>query len=190
VRRSYRRRPTGDGELDSPEVLELAKNERWFLAHTLPKGERRAQFNLKVQGFKTYTPWILKTIRHARQFRTVHTPLFPGYLFVILDLARDRWLSIRSTSGVSSLITRDGLPVSVPPGVVEALIDQTDGINVTRLDADLATGRSVRILSGPFAEFVGTLERLDEAGRVRVLLDMLGTAVPVTLHRTVLALAA
>jgi transcription elongation factor/antiterminator RfaH len=173
--------------LNSLEALKLAQNESWFLVHTLPKGEQRAQFHLTAQGFRTYTPWILKTIRHARQFRTVSAPLFPGYLFVILDLGRDRWLSVRNTVGVSSLVSRDGRPVPVPPGIVEVFIEHADGANLARLDADLATGRLVRILSGPFADFVGTLERLDEAGRVRVLLDMMGTVLPVALHRSVLS---
>jgi transcriptional antiterminator RfaH len=48
----------------------------------------------------------------------------------------------------------------------------------------------VRILSGPFADFVGTLKRLEETGRVQVLLEMMGTAVPVTLHRSALSPAA
>jgi transcriptional antiterminator RfaH len=78
-------------------------------------------------------------------------------------------------------------PKPVPAGIVEGLIAQTDAKNVTRLDAGLATGRSVRILSGPFAQLVGTLERLDDAGRVRVLLEIMGTAVPVALHRAALA---
>jgi len=50
--------------------------------------------------------------------------------------------------------------------------------------------QSVRILTGPFADFVGKLDRLDDAGRVRVLLDMMGTAVPVALHRSALCPAA
>jgi transcription antitermination factor NusG len=48
----------------------------------------------------------------------------------------------------------------------------------------------VRILTGQFANFVGTLERLDDAGRVRVLLEMMGTAVPVSLRRSALSPAA
>jgi transcriptional antiterminator RfaH len=167
----------------------LAGNERWFLAHTLPKSERRAELHLGAQGFRTYLPQIRKTIRHARQLRTVRAPLFPRYLFVTLDLERDRWLSVRSTVGVSSLFTQDGRPVPVPVGIVESLIEQCDG-NVTRLDTRLVKGQHVRILSGPFADFVGTLERLDEAGRVQVLLEMMGTSVPVTLHRSALAPAA
>ena len=83
----------------------LAGNERWFLAHTLPKSERKAELHLGAQGFRTYLPQIQKTVRHARQLRTVRAPLFPRYLFVILDLERDRWLSVRSTVGVSRLFT-------------------------------------------------------------------------------------
>jgi transcription elongation factor/antiterminator RfaH len=168
----------------------LAGNERWFLAHTLPKSEWKAELHLGAQGFRTFQPQIRKTIRHARQLKTVRAPLFPRYLFVILDLKRDRWLSVRSTVGVSSLYgSRDGRPVPVPIGIVESLIERSDD-TLTRLDNDLVKGQQVRILTGPFVDFVGTLDRLNEAGRVRVLLEMMGTAVPLTLHRSALAPAA
>jgi transcriptional antiterminator RfaH len=111
-------------------------------------------------------------------------------MFLILDLGCDPWLSVRSTVGVSSLFTCEDRPVPVPYGVVEALIARTDEANLTRFDAALTTGQTVRILSGPFADFVGTLERLDAGGRVRVLLTMMGTAVPVALHRSALLPAA
>jgi transcription elongation factor/antiterminator RfaH len=167
----------------------LTENERWFLAHTQPNGERKAELHLGAQGFRAYLPQIQKTIRHARKLRTVQAPLFPRYLFIILDLERDRWLSVRSTVGVSRLFTQDDRPVPVPVGIVESLIAQSDG-NLTRLDTHLVKGQSVRILSGPFADFVGTLERLDEAGRVQVLLKMMGATVPVSLHRSALSPAA
>ena len=47
--------------------------------------------------------------------------------------------------------------------------------NLALFTSGMATGQSVRILSGPFANVVGRLERLDAAGRVRVLLDMMGS---------------
>jgi transcription elongation factor/antiterminator RfaH len=171
-------------------TLALQGNERWFLVHTQPKSERKAELHLGAQGFKTYFPQVQKTVRHARQLRTVRAPLFPRYLFLILDLGRDRWLSVRSTFGVSSLFTCEDRPVPVPKGVVEALIARTDEANLTSFEVDLAMGQTVRILSGPFAEFVGTLERLDAAGRVRVLLTMMGSTVPVALHRSALLPAA
>ena len=168
----------------------LAGNERWFLVHTLPKSEARAELRLSAQGYRYYLPLFEKTIRHARKLRTVRAPLFPRYLFVILDLARDNWSPIRSTIGVSRLFSaQDGRPVPVPVGVVESLIERSDG-QVTRLDTNLVRGQRVRILSGPFADFAGTLARLDGAGRVQVLLEMMGTEVPVTLYRSALAPAA
>ena len=170
--------------------LALEANERWFLVHTQPNNERRAELHLGGQGFRTHFPTIQKTIRHARQLRTVRAPLFPRYIFIILDLERDRWLSVRSTVGVSSLFTCDGRPIPVPEGIVETLIENTDEANLTLFSSGLRPGQPVRILSGPFVDFVGTLERLDDAGRVRVLLDMMGTAVPVALRRIAICPAA
>jgi transcription elongation factor/antiterminator RfaH len=171
-------------------TLALEGNERWFLVHTLPHNERRAELHLGAQGFRTHFPTIEKTIRHARQLRTVRAPLFPRYIFLILDLGRDRWLSVGSTVGVSSLYTCENRPVPVPKGIVETLIENTDEANLSLFSSGLTTGQPVRILSGPFVDFVGTLERLDAAGRVRVLLEMMGTAVPVALRRSAICPAA
>jgi transcriptional antiterminator RfaH len=174
----------------TPGSLALEANERWYLVHTLPHGERRAQLHLGAQGFRTHFPTIQKTIRHARKLRTVRAPLFPRYIFLVLDLGRDRWLSVWGTFGVSSLYTCEDRPVPVPEGIVETLIANTDEANLALFTSGLKTGQSVRILSGPFANFVGKLERLDAAGRIRVLLEMMGTAVPVALRRSAICPAA
>jgi transcription elongation factor/antiterminator RfaH len=171
------------------ETLALAGNERWFLVHTLPRSERRARLHLEAQGFRTHLPEISKTIRHARKLRTVYSPLFARYLFTILDLGRDPWLSVRSTFGVSSLFTCDSRPVPVPEGVVEALIERAERGSLILCDG-LRKGQRARILSGPFVDFVGTLERLDENGRVRILIEMMGTAVAVAVDRSRLMPAA
>ena len=174
----------------SGRSLALEGNERWYLVHTLPHNERRAQLHLGAQGLRTHFPTIQKTIRHARRLRTVRAPLFPRYVFLILDLGRDRWLSVQSTVGVSCLYSCEGRPVRVPEGIVETLIANTDEANLALFTSGLTIGQSVRILSGPFANFVGRLERLDAAGRIRVLLDMMGTAVPVALRRSAICPAA
>jgi transcription elongation factor/antiterminator RfaH len=163
----------------------LEEDERWFLVHTLPKSEGRAEVHLRAQGFRTHLPQINRTVRHARRFRNVQAPLFPRYMFLILDLSRDRWLSVRSTIGVSALFTCEGRPIPVPAGVVEDLISSYDQ-TVESLDSRFARGQSVRILSGPFAELIGTLDRLDAGGRTRVLLEIMSTVVPVSIHRQAL----
>jgi transcription elongation factor/antiterminator RfaH len=163
---------------------------RWYLVRTRPKSEKKAQWHLAAQGFQTYLPQIQRTIRHARKLTTVQVPLFPGYLFIALDLEQDRWVSVRSTVGVLSLFSHpDGPPIPVPVGVVESLIERSNR-NVVRLDTGLVQGQDVRVLSGPFADLIGTLHRIDDNSRVQVLLQMMGAQVPVTLHRSALAPAA
>ena len=170
--------------------LALEGNERWFLVYTQPKSEIRAEMHLKAQGFRPYLPQLQKTIRHARQLKTIWAPLFPRYIFLILDLERDRFLSVRSTVGVSSVFSCENRPVPVPEGIVEALVARKNEGGLALFHAGLTRGQTVRIVSGPFADFVGTIERLDGAGRVRILLNMMGTAVPLALHTSALLPAA
>jgi transcription elongation factor/antiterminator RfaH len=164
--------------------LGLTGNQRWFLAQTLARMEPQASVQLHRQGFRTYLPQYVRTIRHARQLRTVLAPLFPSYIFVILDLRRDRWLSVRSTVGVARLVGADDRPLPVPHGIVESLIAHAAEANVTLFGDGLQVGERVRIATGPFAEFIGTLERLDNSGRVRVLLNMMRGEVRISLQRS------
>lgn len=163
--------------MGSPDVFR--NGSHWFAVNIRPNCERKAVLNLERQGFETFLPVQVKTVRHARQYRTVCRPLFPGYLFVALDLGRDRWRSVNGTHGVVTLVMNGGEPSRVPAGIVEGLIAVATDKGVVRFDHELVAGQKVKILTGPFADFVGTLERLDDQGRVKVLLDMMGGSVPV-----------
>jgi len=106
----------------------------------------------------------------------VRAALFPRYLFTALDLDHDRWRSVNGTFGVTSLVGADGRPDPVPEGVVEALLDRQDASGTIRFN--LRESQAVRVLAGPFSDVIGVIERLDDNGRVRVLLDMMGSKVP------------
>jgi transcriptional antiterminator RfaH len=70
---------------------------RWYVVHIRAQGEKCADLNLRRQGFVTYLPRYLRTRRHTRRIETVARPLFPRYLFVAMDIARDRWWAVQST---------------------------------------------------------------------------------------------
>jgi len=70
-------------------------------------------------------------------------------------------------------------PQPVPLGIVETLVASTGEDGLLKVRPQLSVGDPVRLLQGPFAEYLGTLDRLDGSGRVRVLLEMLGRRVPV-----------
>jgi len=170
--------------------LNLGQGERWFVARVLPNREATAQFNLHRQGYRCFSPKVRRTVRHARTMRNVLAPLFPGYIFVILDLSLHRWRAVNSTLGVASLIMGAEQPMPVPMGIVETLVTATEASGLVRLDRDLQIGEKVRIVSGPFADALCRLVHLDDRGRVRVLLEFMGTEVTAQLDRSCLVPAA
>jgi transcription elongation factor/antiterminator RfaH len=167
--------------------LALAERERWYVARTLPQREFRAAQQLGNQGFRSFVPRYWKNRRHARKVETVSVPLFPRYIFTILDPGRDRWRSINGTFGVDRLITYGAEPQPVPRGVVESLLEAADTEGNVQFDFHLKVGQSVRVTAGPFADLIGELEYLDDNGRVRVLLEIMGGKTRVALAQTLLA---
>jgi len=170
-----------EGSTETSRLLELQEPERWYVARTQPHRETQAARQLDNQDFRVFVPRILKSRRHARKFDTVRAPLFPRYIFVALDLSRDRWRSVNGTLGVDRLLMRGGEPEPVPRGLVEQLAEAASPDGVVRGGPPLKEGQSVRVTAGPFADLIGTLERLDDNDRVRVLLDILGGKIPVLL---------
>ena len=169
---------------------EGSANERWYVVHTQPHAETRAITNLERQGYVIFCPRTYKTVRHARKKTNVLAPLFPNYLFLNLDLTCEQWRSVNGTSGVVRLIMQGEAPQPVPQGIVEALQSSLSADGTLDWAPRFKIGQSVRIAEGPFADLVGTLEALDAAGRVRVLLDLLGRSVSVALRCEALAAAA
>ena len=167
--------------------LPLAEQERWYVARTLAQRELQAEQQLANQGFRVFVPRYWKNRRHARKVETISAALFPRYIFVVLDRTRDRWRSINGTFGVDRLLMYAGEPQPVPEGVVESLISAADPKGNVHFHFHLKEGQTIRITAGPFADFVGQLERLDETDRVRVLLEIMGGKVRVALAQSLVA---
>ncbi len=164
--------------------MALFSGERWFLACTWPHREATAETHLRRQGFRSFLPQYLKTVRHARKMRNVIAPIFPRYLFVALNLERDRWRSVNSTMGVTTLFMVNDRPVPAPAGIVETLIRSADRSGGLQFSDSLERGQKVRLVAGPFAQALGVLDRLDDAGRVEVLLEIMGGGIRVRLARS------
>lgn len=156
--------------------------ERWYVVQSQPNAEMKAIVHLNRQGFETYLPRYLKRRRHARRAEIVPTPLFPRYLFVGIDLERQRWRSIFSTVGISRLVCNGEVPTPVPEQVIEALQARHDGNGYVTLDQlpTFRTGDKIRVQDGAFAGCLGLYEGLKDSERVAILLDMLGRKVRVT----------
>ena len=98
----------------------------WCVVQSHPQAERRAHANLHIAGFNAYLPLITRRTP-CRHWRT--TALFPGYLFVQLDLSKP-WHPVIRCPGVYCLVSFDGSPAPCPPGAVEAIqtaLEQSGG---------------------------------------------------------------
>ena len=165
---------------------------RWYVAHTQPLGEVRANWHLNNQGFLVYLPRYLKQRRHARRIDWVPVPLFPRYLFIGMDIAATQWRAIRSTIGVASLICHGDQPTPVPLGIVEAIRASENEKGVLTLPTAplFDKGERVHIIAGALQGLSGLFEGITDQERVTILLDLLGRQVRVRVPlETVQALA-
>jgi transcriptional antiterminator RfaH len=171
--------------------MSAESSRRWYVVQSHPHAESKAAAHLERQGFATYVPRFLKRRRHARRTETVAAPFFPRYLFVAIDLTTQPWLSIRSTIGVSKLVSNGDMPTPVPLAVVEGLKRREDSNGFIEMNGrpSFAAGESVRVIDGAFADCLGLFEGLREGERVAVLLDLLGRKVRVVLDDLAVAAA-
>lgn len=180
-----------DQGISAPRALRVSESDvRWFVVRTRPFSEMRAIGNLERQGHRIFCPRISRLVRHARKTSKVMRPVFPNYLFVALDMARDPWRAINSTRGVAGLIMQGEKPQAVPRGVIESLLRHVRPDGTLELARPFQAGQSVRIEDGPLADMIGQFERCEPDGRARVLVDLLGRVVSVVLNRDVFITAA
>ncbi|WP_292073797.1 transcription termination/antitermination NusG family protein [Mesorhizobium sp.] len=156
--------------------------DRWYVAQTLVGREDIAELNLSRQAFHVWMPRQTRVVRHARRRLEKRVSFFPGYIFVLLDVDRQRWRSVNGTFGVCSLVMQGGeRPLPCPKGLVEGLQALTNDEGIFDGAEGLRHGDAVRVISGPLAELVGTLIHHDGAGRARILLQMMQGQVSVAL---------
>lgn len=162
----------------------------WFAVQLKPNSEAIARRNLLQQGVVVFAPFEVVTVRRGKRLAKASKALFPGYLFVSFDREAMRWRTINSTYGVSRLVAfgSDG-PAEVPEALITVLRQRCDEegrlIAVPRFE----NGDQVRLINGPFADFVGTIEELNAEQRIWVLLDVLGKGTRVAVKPTDLRLA-
>lgn len=148
---------------------------QWYVARTQPRRESVAFAHLTRQGFNAFLPRIGKVRRHARRIENVLAPLFPSYIFIELALDQPGWRAVNGTIGVVGLVGGgSGMPAAMPGKAMDALLAQCcEGLWQPDRHA-FAIGDTVRIADGPFADFTARIDSLDDKGRARLLLDVLG----------------
>jgi transcription elongation factor/antiterminator RfaH len=156
---------------------------RWYAVQALPSRERIATLNLERQGFETFVPKVFRrTTSRAGRISERLDPLFPGYHFVRLDLDRAQWRSVNGTFGVSRLVMFGDRPAPLARGFVEALLSRADERSIVSFSESFSEGDTVRVVSGPFDDLIGTLIKKRGTERVVVMMQLLSGSTPVELN--------
>lgn len=148
--------------------------KQWYALHTKSKAEYQTALMLQALGIETYLPEIaVSGNRHPQQKQ----PFFPNYLFANIDFETVGLSKVRQTPGLRTIVSANGLPISVPDDVV-ATIGQKLSKFRTLDELQMHTfqpGDAVRIVSGPFQDMLAVFEQpTASATRVKVLLNVLG----------------
>lgn len=183
-----------DEKAEAKNHIVITKTEdpagKWYVVHTYSGHEHRVA-NTLTQRVKTMKladkileiliPTQDKILIKRGKKQTVKEKIFPGYMLVKMILKDDAWLAVRTTPGVTSFVGVGSKPLPLPPEEVATIMRFTQ-IKAPKYKANFAIGDAVKIIEGPFADFLGSIDSVDEAkGKVKVLVSIFGRETPVEL---------
>jgi transcriptional antiterminator RfaH len=149
-------------------------SKEWFILQFKPNAHLQAVKNLNRQGFETFLPVNFTTSEKSSRFTNATRPLFPGYMFIKFDRAETKWHKINNTYGVSRLLTFNSILESVPNSIINALINRHDVSGKLQSSKKLKKDDQVKILFGPFANFIASVEAYETDQRIWILMDLMG----------------
>ena len=177
----------------APEAqTDSAKNEnvKWYVIHTYSGYENKVKTNLehRIQSmdvahkiFRVVVPTEEEVEIKNGQRRTVQKKIFPGYVLVEQLLDDESWFVVRNTPGVTSFVGHGNNPTPLPDSEVQAILKQMRE-EKPQVRITYNKGDRVKIIDGPFAEFLGSIDSVDdEKTKLRVLVSMFGRETPVEL---------
>lgn len=178
--------------------------KRWYVIHTYSGYENKVKTDLehrieiyglqdKVVDIQIPTEEVTE-LKEGGKRETKESKVFPSYVLVRMEIDDNTWAVVRNTPGVTGFVGLDGKPTPLRRDEFDKIMRRSGGrsaargVDVTpkRTSVDLEVGQAVKVVSGPLADFDGTVsEIMPEAGKVKVLLTIFGrvTAVELTLDQ-------
>ncbi len=182
------------GVLPDPFADEEVKTETderaWFIIHCYSGYEHKVKHNLEQRiesmGMQDYIfQVVVPTVEEIEikdgKRRTVERCLYPGYIMVQLLLTDDSWYVVRNTPGVTGFVGMGNTPTPLRSEAVQGILRRMEA-TAPQVRATFKPGQKVRIIEGPFADFIGVVDDIDEERtKVRVLVSFFGRETPVEL---------
>ncbi|SDC48711.1 transcription termination/antitermination protein NusG [Shouchella lonarensis] len=168
----------------------------WFVVHTYSGYENKVKMNLEKRVetmemadhiFRVLVPVEEESEMKNGKTKQVMKKVFPGYVLVEMIMTDDSWYVVRNTPGVTGFVGSAGAgskPTPLMPDEVERILKQM-GVMEATMEVDFELKESVKVKTGPFANFVGTIEEIQpDRQKLKVHVNMFGRETPVELEFT------
>ncbi len=171
--------------------IQPKKEKRWYIVHTYSGHENKVKANLEKRiefmnmGHKIFRievpqKSITKVTGGKRQEK--QEKIFPGYVLVEMIMDEDSWYVVRHTSGVTKFVGAEKKPIPAKDSEIKKIIDKAQ-VQTQKVVFDIRVGDKVRIISGPFADFVGDItEVYPDKEKLRASVSIFGRDTPVELE--------
>ncbi len=166
--------------------------KRWYIVHTYSGHENKVKINLERRiesmnmGSKIFSVEVpQKTVTKIKDGKRQEKDerLFPGYVLVEMLMDDDSWYVVRHTPGVTKFIGSEKKPVPAKDSEVRRILMRNTPITAKKVEIDIKIGEPIRIISGPFSEFEGTVtEVFPEKEKIKANVSIFGRDTPVELH--------
>jgi transcriptional antiterminator NusG len=166
--------------------------QQWYVVHTYSGYENRAKQNLeerirslgKGEFFSEIlvpTETVVELVKGKK--KTSQRKIFPGYLLVKMELNEETWHIVRETPKITGFAGDGTKPIPMSETEVEGILSQMkDGVTKVKSKVSFTVGDNVRVIDGPFVNFIGTIEEVKpEKRKLKVLVSIFGRATPVEL---------
>ena len=164
--------------------------KQWFVIHTYSGYEERVKRNLEqrirfMDAEDNISQVIIPTEDEIEvkngQRRTVTKKILPGYIIVQMKMTDQSWNVVRNTPGVTGFVGSGNKPTPLKENEIDQILKQITA-EAPKVKAGFRKGQSIRVIDGPFIDFVGVVDEISpEKGKAKVLLSLFGRETPVEL---------
>ncbi|HJX46092.1 MAG TPA: transcription termination/antitermination protein NusG [Patescibacteria group bacterium] len=184
----------GTGRKKIPGHIIINKTEdpkaKWYVVHTMSGHEARVSETLRQRVetmgfeknvFELMVPTQDRVIIRSGKKANVKEKIFPGYLLIKMILDDASWLTVRTTPGITGFVGAGNKPTPLSESEVDNIL-KFISTPAKRFKTRFSLGEAVKITDGPFTDFLGSINELDEEkGKVKVLVSIFGRETPVEL---------
>ncbi len=174
------------------EKKEAKKNQkRWYIVHIYSGYENKVKVNLEKRIeymnmgdkiFRIEVPQKTVTQMKGGKKQEREEKIFPGYVLVEMIMDEDSWYVVRHTSGVTKFVGSAKKPIPARDSEIKKIINRSSSTS-QKIELDVKAGDKVRIISGPFADFIADIiEVYPDKSKLRANVSIFGRETPVELE--------